>query len=144
MSPKQKTLYWREWGRVRKIQPDADRHELHRQALGADKSSKAFNNRDLDRILGVFRAISQPADVDAQLRQQAMARTRALHAIFNHPADYVQAICLDRFGTDDLDQLDDTQAAQLAMTLAIRRRAATKRAEATATLVVPETADCPF
>lgn len=155
MTPAQRVLYFREWGLARKARPDADRHALHVEALGMDKSSKRFTNRDLDRVLAVFRAISRPDDVDAQLRQQAMERTRALYTIGKHPAEYVQAICMDRFGTADLEQLDDAQAAQLAMTLANRRRASDKRAavpsgikdvsgQAPVTEDASVTVDCPF
>lgn len=78
MSPLQTSLYFREWGMVRKHytgqgidpkQADAKRHELHRRALGLMKSSKAFTNADLDKVLATFRAITQPDNLEAQLRQ---------------------------------------------------------------------------
>lgn len=74
MSPKQTQLYWREFAAVQRAckaaaRPPADRHELHARALGADKSSKHFTNADFDKVLGVFRSISRPADVTAQVQQ---------------------------------------------------------------------------
>jgi hypothetical protein len=85
MSPAQTALYFREWGAVRAHytargidpkQADAKRHELHRKALGLDKSSKDFTNSDLDKVLAVFWAITKPADLNAQLRQQDQAEGR--------------------------------------------------------------------
>lgn len=56
MSPSQKALYWREWGRVRQAclkhdLPIPERHSLHARALGHDRSSKDFTNDDLDQVL---------------------------------------------------------------------------------------------
>lgn len=78
MTPLQTNLYFREWGKVREhyrargLDPklcDAKRHELHKKALGEMKSSKAFKNADLDKVLAVFYAITRPADLNAQLKQ---------------------------------------------------------------------------
>lgn len=81
MTKAQRNLYWREWGKVHKMYPHIDRHDMHAAALGTDKSSSAFSNRDLDLVLGQFRAITSPADLDMQLRQATMDRTRLLYAI---------------------------------------------------------------
>lgn len=79
MTPLQTAKYFREWGLVREhyrkkgIDPklcDAKRHELHVRALGVKKSSKLFTNADLDKVLAVFYAITRPADLNTQLRQQ--------------------------------------------------------------------------
>jgi len=89
MTPAQTALYFREWGRVRAHylakgidpkQADHKRHELHRRALGVDKSSKTFTNADLDKVLAVFRAITEPGNLTAQLRQleQPEQRTAGL------------------------------------------------------------------
>jgi len=85
VSPLQTSLYFREWGLVRKhyvaqgIDPklaDAKRHELHKKALGQMKSSKAFTNADLDKVLAVFYAITRPADLNSQLRQMEQQTER--------------------------------------------------------------------
>jgi len=81
MSPKQTQLYWREWAAVRRADPQADRQALTVRALGRARSSKEFSNADLDKVLAVFRAVSRPADVDGQLRQQGQARARREHRI---------------------------------------------------------------
>lgn len=108
MTTKQTQLYWREWAAVRRADPQADRRALTVRALGVAKSSKEFTNADLDRVLAAFRAVSRPADVDGQLRQQAQARQRKEHRIWEimrclalyhpDPAGYVATVLADRQG----------------------------------------------
>ncbi|MDP2228562.1 MAG: hypothetical protein Q8J78_13920 [Moraxellaceae bacterium] len=107
MSPAQINLYFREWGAVRKhytstgIDPklaDSKRHELHRRALGCMKSSKDFTNADLDKVLGVFRAITSPADLGAQLRQLDQSEERA-EALIGRARD-LAARCVSRPGLE--------------------------------------------
>jgi len=125
MTEKQEKLYWREWAAVRAAWPDANRHELHARALGADKSHKVFSNADFDRVLGVFRAVSHPTDVEAQLRQLRQVRTRliwkitveqvALLSVFmvgEHDVErqaaaenYVLSVLRDRFHTERIESL---------------------------------------
>lgn len=81
MTARQRTLYWREWQAVLRVYPEADRHELHVQSLGKDKSSSDFSNADLDKVLATFRAITRPSDLDGQLRQVHQPETRALYAL---------------------------------------------------------------
>lgn len=88
MNAAQTSLYFFEWGQVRKHylkkgidpkQADHKRHELHKKALGRDKSSKAFTNADLDKVIAAFRAVSDDGNLNAQLRQieQPEERRRA-------------------------------------------------------------------
>lgn len=121
MTPKQTSLYWREWAKVRAVYPDADRHDLHHQALGRDKSSRAFTNADLDKVLGVFRAISEPANLTGQLRQMDQPCHRLRWRIRRLcPEAYREQIMRDRFGTTRLEDLDERQLVQLRNTLAAR------------------------
>lgn len=85
MSPAQTSLYFREWGKVRRhyiehgIDPkltDSKRHELHQKALGYRKSSKEFTNKEFDKVLAVFYAITRPDDLGVQLRQQDQGELR--------------------------------------------------------------------
>jgi hypothetical protein len=78
MTPAQNSLYWREWGKTRarlisygftSQQAASKRHALHVKALGKDRSHASFTNADFDKVLGVFRAIHDDANLDAQLRQ---------------------------------------------------------------------------
>jgi hypothetical protein len=131
MTAAQNKLYWREWQAVRQAAPgsstDMHRHALHIQALGRDMSMRDFTNADFDAVLGAFRAISRPADLDAQLRQIDQPRTRALHSIKRHPRLYAEDVCLDKFGTRDIEFLTAEQLQQLAMTLENRRRSKARK-----------------
>lgn len=150
MTAKQNTLYWREWGAVSRVckadgLPVPDRHELHAKALGKAKSHTKFTNAEFDRVLAEFRVWSQPGDVRAQLKQEAMPRTRALWGLehellpqlivvldgmpadpqpaFNRAMAYVVGIAERKFGTAEFGSLPETQLHQLYMTVAERVRA---------------------
>jgi hypothetical protein len=133
MTPAQNALYFREWGRVRSVCkqqgfPVPDRHSLHVKALGLDKSHLDFTNNDFDLVLAEFRAISQPDNLAAQLRQQDMPRRRLLYSIRRLAAEpYWRAIAQDKFGTADETRLDLAQLAQLRITLTARARARSRR-----------------
>jgi hypothetical protein len=138
MTALQNSLYFREWGRVRaacKQQgfPVPDRHALHVKALRHDKSHLAFTNDDFDLVLAEFRALSQPDNLVAQLRQQDMPRRRLLYSI-RRLADEPcwRAIARDKFGTEDESRLDLAQLTQLRVTLAARSRSRTRRQSAAA------------
>ncbi|MDD2763449.1 MAG: hypothetical protein PHE83_05685 [Opitutaceae bacterium] len=88
MTASQHRKYLSEWGLVRQVyrakglEPkacDAKRHELHKRALGRDKSSLDLTNSEFDAVLAVFSAISRPADLQTQLRLQEQAPERAGH-----------------------------------------------------------------
>ena len=136
MTALQNRLYFREWGRVRaacKQQgfPIPERHDLHLKALGLDKSHLDFTNEDLDQVLAEFRAISQPDNLAAQLRQQEQPRRRLLYSIWRMgPEPYWRAIARDKFGTTDETRLDLAQLRQLLITLAARARSRQRRAAA--------------
>jgi hypothetical protein len=133
MTTSQNSLYFREWGKVRaacKQQgfPVPDRHSLHVRALGQDKSHLDFTNDDFDRVLAEFRAITQPDNLAAQLRQQDQPRRRLIYGITNlAPESYWRVIAQDKFGTDDETRLDLDQLRQLRMTLAARVRSRQRR-----------------
>ena len=105
MSPKQDKWYWREWGKVSRFcrthnLPQPDRHALHVQALGADKSHTKFDDDDFDDVLSVFLAISEPANFDAQLRLTKMRRTRRVYAVRKLADEpYIRAITGGEDGT---------------------------------------------
>lgn len=142
LTPKQKALYWRTWAKVRKAyvdlgdysaeDADAQRHELHRSALGQDKSTTVFNNRDLDAVLDHFQAIlvlqegpqSGPARADAQPCKRLIY---AIHAL-GLPEPYIEAITRDEFQTSDWRALNETQLTRLRFTLTTRARARKKTA----------------
>lgn len=117
MTSSQKALYFREWAAVRKADPEADRHALHQQALGKDKSSKAFTNADLDKVLAAFRAISRNAELQPQLDALNQPRQRLLHLILHdqaaqlaalekeQPLNYIFGVCADKFNGRTPSQL---------------------------------------
>jgi hypothetical protein len=102
LSVNQDRLYWREWGKAVKHCKasglDApDRHELHVKALGVDKSHKDFTNSDFNKILGVFRAVSQPGNLNAQKRQIEMPRKNVLVRIEDFEPGLVKHFLAQRF-----------------------------------------------
>lgn len=113
----QNSLYWREWSRAKKAAQltDSDRHRLHVEALGYDKSHTSFENAELDKVLGVFRAHSQPANLKAQIAQLAQPDTRLLAKIraqvkclalfVDQPEAYLRRLLRDRFHTTYLEDL---------------------------------------
>lgn len=142
MTPAQTKFYWREWAaawtRLRACRPDLcsadanrERHDLHRRALGYPRSSRQFDNREFDAVLGAFRAISRPADLNSQRRQMNQSRLRMLwkieHEIFadladllggmDRASDYFLALLSDRWKTHDVTDLLDRDLRELLMTL---------------------------
>lgn len=94
MTPKQRTLYWRTWAAAKRAlsrlgydtaEADAMRADLTIQALGKQVSSKALTNAQFDLVLAAFRAVSDPGDLDAQLRAMLQPRDRILWSLrHNH------------------------------------------------------------
>lgn len=135
MTTRQKALYWRTWSRVRRLlidlagytpkEADQERHNIHREALGQDKSSKDFNNRDLDSILDHFgeRLVldSGPANNN---RAEEMPRIRRIHAIkaLGLPDGYLESISRDQFKTSDWQALSLRQLDALRYTATRRSR----------------------
>jgi hypothetical protein len=121
MTKAQASLYWREWGKVRKAAPETDRHELHVRALGADRSHKEFTNGDLDQVLAEFRVVSEPWNLNAQMRQLNQPRKRLMWSIRNRADQpYWEKIMRDRFSKERLEDLTDRELEQLRNTLAAR------------------------
>jgi len=119
------------------LQIDNERHALL-EKCGFDSLTKVDPLAGFDRVLAELRSVSQPANLDAQLRQAKMPRTRLLYAIASldkqisggarspsapdyAPSPYVAAIMKDRFNTVELDRLSLEQLTQLRNTLAARK-----------------------
>jgi hypothetical protein len=144
MTSAQTDLYFFEWGRVRKHyvakgidpkQADAKRHALHVKALGVAKSSKKFTNADLDKVLAVFRAVSDGGNLDAQLDLLEQDKKRAALVLSRlavlrvhlglepgRESAYVAGIAKKLFGPEaqQYQHLSDVQLAQLEGTV-VRR-----------------------
>lgn len=150
MTKAQISLYWRLWSATRKAllargltpkEADAQRHELHIKALGEDRGHQFFRNADFDKVIGVFRAEAEPANLGAQLRQIEQPRTRNLGTIDQlcHVLDVTREYCLgilqqmNREGALDareilLEEITDEQFSRLHIALkkVCRRRWPTK------------------
>lgn len=137
MTTKQKSLYWRQWAAVRKVlidlggyssaDADAERHKIAADALGEDKSSTAFNNRDLDKVLDAFRAylVLPEGPVSGPSREDAQPKSRLIWAIQNTGLGdpYIAAISLDQFRSNDWRGLTENQLVALRWTCISRARA---------------------
>jgi hypothetical protein len=118
MTKAQDRLYWRAWAAARRADETVDRHDLHRHALGYDKSHKDLTNSELDRVLAEFQAVSDPDNLDAQLRFAEQPRRRLLWVIGRlAPAPYRDAVMRVRWGHCDCDRLNERELAQLRFTL---------------------------
>lgn len=149
MTPKQTQLYWREWSKAKKalesamdpsgktrlsaIEAEQRRHEIALEACGK-QSTKDFTNKDLDKVLAAFRALSDPANLNAQLAQQEMPRRRMVYgiqdiilgplteALGSGAQKYADTVAKAKFGRTDLDQLTLDQLTQLRITLESRAK----------------------
>jgi len=137
----QQSRFWREWSVACHVQGwtkangwtdyqiDNERHSMLERA-GFDSLTKVDHLEGFDRVLSELAALSKPADLDAQVRQQQMPRIRALHAIReldsklsisrSFPSPYLQAILRDKFGHADLDRLNLDELIMVRNTLAAR------------------------
>lgn len=140
MTPAQTKKYWNMWGRVRKAltelgdfskaDADAERHAIHLEALGVQKSSKDLKNADLDKIFDAFDSIlvlfDGPGAHDRSARQPA---ARLIWAIDQLGLDepYIQAIALDsEFKTAAWRDLDERQLTRFRYTVTRAARALRK------------------
>ena len=139
MTPAQKSRYWRDWSKIRKMlvemgdfskeDADAERHEIHRRALGRDKSSKDFTNRDLDAIFDHFQTYivlidgpQKTAGPDGECKRLIWAITQT-----GLPEAYLEAISQDQFGTPDWRSLPEADLVKFRFT-AVSRAAAKRKA----------------
>ena len=115
MTTAQNQLYFRAWAEAKAVyvkfagyspkEAEAMRHELHRDALGEDKSHTDFTNEDFDAVLDAFASVAvlESGPSDGQSRAESMPRRRAIFAVekYGLPDPYVTAIAMDQFGTAD-------------------------------------------
>lgn len=171
LNEKQISLHWREFAAAKSASlaaghPEPDRKALYIQAgvvVGTTstssnpvaKSLTKFNNGDLDKVLAVFRALSQPANLDAQVEATEQPRVRLEYSIRElasqitdrpvHVADnYWRAVASDKFGLrypansavrvefSELSDLSIPQLEQLRNTL--ENRLASKKKKALQTM----------
>lgn len=143
MNDRQTKLYLRRWGAVRKVlrelgefspkQADAERHVIHIEALGFDKSSKDFTNKDLDKVLDKFeqRLVLFTGPLKSS-REDTQPLKRTIYGIESHgfPDAYLNAITRDAFLVDDWRTLDLDRMRKFHLTVIGRSRAKKKAAAA--------------
>jgi hypothetical protein len=93
MTPKQTSLYWREWAAARRAliaagydaaEADAERDHITARVLGKRVSSKRLSNVQLDQILAAYRDVSRGGDLAAQIRADQQPRDRILWSLRNN------------------------------------------------------------
>lgn len=98
----QQMRYFVEWGKAKKVlretmsatEAEAQRHAIHVQALGRDKSSSDFTNDDLDKVLAAFKAISNRAGFREQMEQADQPAKRARFKV----TELMSALGMDELG----------------------------------------------
>jgi hypothetical protein len=135
MTPNQKGRYWRDWARVRKIltemgefsakEADEQRHQIHLEALGVNKSSKDFTARDLDKIFAAFDAylVLENGPRKGPAENQPVKRLIYSIEALGLPEPYIQSIARDKEGTSDWKALPEANLRRLCITLHARARA---------------------
>lgn len=119
-----------------RLSADCIRHACHVRALGKDKGSWSLSNKDLDRVVAVFRLLADELDLKSRLAMDrtdaadstgevTADRTRMLYSVqhVDLPQDYVAEILRDKFGTPDARSLSDADLRQAVMTLKARAAA---------------------
>jgi hypothetical protein len=102
------------------------RHACTEVALRKSKSSKAFTDKELDRVVILFRLIVNPMDKDAIAAWESPViadRKRLEHNISQYNAAYVHRLLEDRFDGMPISQLTNGQLRALVMTLSRRPNA---------------------
>jgi hypothetical protein len=126
--------FWHEWSAIVRlhawgpVEAEIQRYALLKRA-GFDSLTQVDKLAGYDSVLAELAAISKPNDLEAQMREANMPRTRLLFAVGklstnlsppNHHLAYACTIARDKFGTPDLESLADAQLLDLRNTLAAR------------------------
>jgi hypothetical protein len=134
LTPSQQHVFWNKWNTIVSLaawtrpEAEAERHALLKRA-GFASLKDVDKLTGFDRVLAELSAIDHPDDLDAQLREVNMPRTRLIFAVGKLSADmspsraphaYACAISKDKFGTADIESLTDRQLLDLRNTLAAR------------------------
>ena len=134
LTPSQTDRFWREWNNITRTHAwDKPESEIQRKLLlnraGFTSLTLVDKLDGFDRVLAELAAILKPDDLEAQMRESNMPRTRLLFAVgrLSTPLSpgrshlsYACAIARDKFGTADIESLHDGQLLDLRNTLAAR------------------------
>jgi len=135
MSPEQNRRYWAEFNAAAKVlqshgystaECEDWRAETTLKACGRAVSSRDLTNRDLDMMLAHFRAVTDPDDLDGQLRQEAAERARLIRGIEKDSLGdaWLRAVLVDIYGLMEPGAWRTLPPAEL---LKLRRRCANAR-----------------
>jgi hypothetical protein len=112
---------------ARAVRPDDLRHGCHLVALAKDKSSAEFTNAEVDRVVTLFRVLTDPDDLDAIMawaHPEIRERERMVWFIREKCVEgYVRSLCSQLYGTDDFLSLNPETLRELVMTLKHRPNA---------------------
>lgn len=89
--------------RHRAAMPDDIRHGCHVVALGRDRSSGDLSNAEVDRVVSLFRVLTDPDDLDARLAwdNPGLAEARRVEWFLGQAApEYVARLARDIYGTE--------------------------------------------
>ena len=124
------------WSRVRKALVDfgdfspadaeAERMEIHRQAIGSTKSSTELTNDELNRVLDAFDKILVLFDGPSDKPTRNAANTIWSIEQLGLDAPYIAKIAMDQFKTDDWRSLSEQQLIRFRFTLTRAARARRK------------------
>jgi hypothetical protein len=129
MTPAQKQAYFRTLGSVYRAKgitsaadKEATRKQIHMAAFGSAISAKEINHTTMfDQFKAVCLAELQPTNLGAQLHQTEQPLIRLRFKIREMASEaYWRKIARNKFGTDDLDSLNEWQLTQLRNTLTAR------------------------
>ena len=144
MTPAQKSLYWRRWADAKKVlvtmagmspaEAEAERKIIQAKAIGADISSSALRNADLDKVLDAFAAysvlLSGPQTGPTRAQEQPAKRLRWAIDQLGLPDPYLDQIARDQFGVDSWRSLDFSALVFLRYTAVHRARSRARKNDA--------------
>lgn len=142
MSIGQRNSYFKMWAqivRVRGYRGSAEvmsalRHDFHAECgLGRISAKEIDRMKGFDAVKARFLAIMHPANLNAQMSMADQPRHRLITRITDMaPQAYWARIARDKYGTDDLDGLNEKELTDLRNTLEAR------------TAKLKTTVECPF
>lgn len=140
MTPKQRSLYFAKWNRLRSAlvdfgefstkEAEAERTQIHLDALGSAKSSKDLTNSDFDKVLDAFEErlviIDGPR---SETRGAVHPRLRLVYSIeaLNLPEPYLEKIARDQFRTSEWRKLPLSKMTAFRYTATARARTLAKK-----------------
>ncbi|MES2219376.1 MAG: hypothetical protein V4587_00230 [Acidobacteriota bacterium] len=85
----------------RAVKPDDLRHGCHVVAIGRDRSSKEMVNKEVERVVSLFRLLTNPENVEAQMNWDSPERAEKKNLIQaikkKAPDEYICHIARDRW-----------------------------------------------